>query len=181
MLPDTPSVRLSRPTPRRRGVPPLDVRINPARIECAVRTFAAPTPNDHRRSALDRKSAEPCSPDTSSVRLSRPTPRRKAFRLSTPDQARAAWIGASVRRWTRPDGAGAMTETPGSAVEETRGGAPDVIYLPDQRQRTKKVTSGSENRQRSTAIRVRVPHRPMPSACKAEAAGGRHRALPVIS
>ena len=31
-----------------------------------------------------------------------------------------------------------------------------MIYLPDQRQRTKKVTSGSENRQRSTAIRVRV-------------------------
>jgi hypothetical protein len=50
-----------------------------------------------------------------------------------------------------------MTETPGSASsEETRGGAPAVIYLPDQRQRTKKVTSGSENRQRSTAIRVRV-------------------------
>ena len=50
-----------------------------------------------------------------------------------------------------------MTETPGSASsEETRGGAPSVIYLPDQRQRTKKVTSGSENRQRSTAIRVRV-------------------------
>ena len=42
-----------------------------------------------------------------SVRLSRPTPRRKTFRLSTPDQARAAWIGASVRRWTRPGGAGA--------------------------------------------------------------------------
>ena len=34
--------------------------------------------------------------------------------------------------------------------------AGSVIYLPDQRQRTKKVTSGSENRQRSTAIRVRV-------------------------
>jgi hypothetical protein len=50
-----------------------------------------------------------------------------------------------------------MTNTPGSASsEEIRGGAPDVIYLPDQRQRTKKVTSGSENRQRSTAIRVRV-------------------------
>ena len=49
-----------------------------------------------------------------------------------------------------------MTETPGSASEETRGGVPEVIYLPDQRQRTKKVTSGSENRQRSTAIRVRV-------------------------
>jgi Bacterial mobilisation protein (MobC) len=50
-----------------------------------------------------------------------------------------------------------MTETPGSASsEETRGGVPAVIYLPDQRQRTKKVTSGSENRQRSTAIRVRV-------------------------
>ena len=50
-----------------------------------------------------------------------------------------------------------MTETPGSASsEETRGGAPEIIYLPDQRQRTKKVTSGSENRQRSTAIRVRV-------------------------
>jgi hypothetical protein len=49
-----------------------------------------------------------------------------------------------------------MTGTGGSAAEETRGGTPEIIYLPDQRQRTKKVTSGSENRQRSTAIRVRV-------------------------
>jgi hypothetical protein len=32
----------------------------------------------------------------------------------------------------------------------------DIIYLPDERQRTKKGTSGSENRQRSKAIRVRV-------------------------
>jgi hypothetical protein len=67
--------------------------------------FAAPTPHDQRRSALDRKSEEPCSSDTASVRLSRPTPRRKAFRLSTPDQACVAWIGANVRRWTRPGGA----------------------------------------------------------------------------
>jgi hypothetical protein len=49
-----------------------------------------------------------------------------------------------------------MREPPGSAAEETRGGVPEVIYLPDQRQCTKKVTSGSENRQRNTAIRVHV-------------------------
>ena len=34
--------------------------------------------------------------------------------------------------------------------------APDIIYLPDERQQRKKVTSGSEKRQRSKAIRVRV-------------------------
>ena len=75
------------------------------RLNARSGTFAFPTPNDQRRSALDRKSEEPCSSDTTSVRLSRPTPRRKAFRLSTPDQARAAWMGASVRRWTRLGGA----------------------------------------------------------------------------
>jgi hypothetical protein len=32
----------------------------------------------------------------------------------------------------------------------------NVIYLPDERQRTKKVTSGSNRRQRSTAILVRL-------------------------
>ena len=42
------------------------------------------------------------------------------------------------------------------AEPETRAGLPDVIYLPDDRQRTKKVTSGSEKRQRTCAIRVRV-------------------------
>jgi hypothetical protein len=49
-----------------------------------------------------------------------------------------------------------MTGEP-EAVGETRGGnAPAIIHLPDQRQRTKKVTSGSENRQRTRAIRVRL-------------------------
>jgi hypothetical protein len=42
------------------------------------------------------------------------------------------------------------------AEPETRAGAPDIIYLPDDRQRTKKITSGSEKRQRTCAIRVRV-------------------------
>lgn len=42
------------------------------------------------------------------------------------------------------------------AEAETRAGAPEVIYLPDDRQRTKKITSGSENRQRTCGIRVRV-------------------------
>jgi hypothetical protein len=50
-----------------------------------------------------------------------------------------------------------MTETPGSASsEETRGGAPEIIYLPDQRQRTKKVTSGSGNRRRKNVERFRT-------------------------
>ena len=83
--PDTPSVRLSRPTPRPNRAP----------VGCR-----------QRRVTLHRQSGAPCSPDTPSVRLSRPTPRRKTFRLSTPDQARAAWIGASARRWTRPAGDG---------------------------------------------------------------------------
>jgi hypothetical protein len=34
------------------------------------------------------------------------------------------------------------------AEPETRGGAPDIIYLPDDRQRTKKVTTGSNRRKR---------------------------------
>jgi hypothetical protein len=54
-----------------------------------------------RHVPLHRQSSEPCSPDTLSVRLSRPTPRRNAFRLSTPDQPSAGWMRASVRRWTR--------------------------------------------------------------------------------
>jgi hypothetical protein len=33
---------------------------------------------------------------------------------------------------------------------------PGIIHLPDERHRTKKVTSGSENRQRTKAIRVRL-------------------------
>ena len=45
------------------------------RLNARSGTFAFPTPNDQRRSALDRKSGEPCSSDTASVRLSRPTPR----------------------------------------------------------------------------------------------------------
>ena len=45
------------------------------RLNARSGTFAFPTPNDQRRSALDRKSEEPCSSDTASVRLSRPTPR----------------------------------------------------------------------------------------------------------
>ena len=44
-----------------------------------------------------------------------------------------------------------------------------VIHLPDLRQRTKKVTSGSENRQRTPAIRVRV-HPADAERLKAEAA-----------
>ena len=43
-----------------------------------------------------------------------------------------------------------------AAGVETRAGLPDVIHLPDVRQPLKKVTSGSENRQRTKAIRVRL-------------------------
>jgi hypothetical protein len=39
-------------------------------------------------------------------------------------------------------------EADNPAEPETRAGAPDVIYLPDARQRTKKVTSGSNRRKR---------------------------------
>ena len=56
-----------------------------------------------------------------------------------------------------------MTDNPAHAEDqeaeavaaETRAGA-DVIYLPDDRQRTKKVTSGSENRQRRNVERFRT-------------------------
>jgi hypothetical protein len=49
-----------------------------------------------------------------------------------------------------------MTGQP-ERMEETRAGdAPAVIHLPDLRQPMKKVTSGSENRQRTTAVRVRL-------------------------
>ena len=48
---------------------------------------------------LHRQPGEPCSPDTPSVRLSRPTPRRKAFRLSTPDQPCAGWMRGNRIAW----------------------------------------------------------------------------------
>jgi hypothetical protein len=50
-----------------------------------------------------------------------------------------------------------MTGEPEQGRGQTRAGElPAVIHLPDLRQPTKKVTSGSENRQRTQAIRVRV-------------------------
>jgi hypothetical protein len=50
-----------------------------------------------------------------------------------------------------------MPGEPGQGTGENRAGdAPAVIHLPDLRQRTKKVTSGSANRQRTQAILVRV-------------------------
>ena len=121
--PDTPSVRLSRPTPRPNRAP-VGCRQRRVTLHRQSGAPCSPIPpasgfrarhHDQtcavgcrqRCATLHRQSGEPCSPDTSSVRLSRPTPRRKTFRLSTPDQARAAWIGASVRRWTRPAGVGA--------------------------------------------------------------------------
>jgi hypothetical protein len=55
-------------------------------------------------------------------------------------------------------GVAAMTdEEPEAITVETRGGAaPAVIHLPDDRQCEKKVTRGSENRQRTDAFLVRV-------------------------
>ena len=41
------------------------------------------------------------------------------------------------------------------APQEPRAGA-EIVYLPDDRQRTKKVTSGSENRQRKSGVFVRL-------------------------
>jgi len=66
--------------------------------EGARRRSLRPTPTlrgldaRQRPFPLHRKSWGPCSPDTPSVRLSRPTPRRQAFRLSTPDQPCAGWM-----------------------------------------------------------------------------------------
>jgi hypothetical protein len=42
------------------------------------------------------------------------------------------------------------------AEPETRAGAPNIIYLPDDRQRTKKVTSGSNRRKRHHLERFRT-------------------------
>ena len=56
-------------------------------------------------------------------------------------------------------------------MEETRGGAPDMIYLPDQRQRTKKVTSGSETRRAAPPFGCAL-RQPMPSALQARSGGG---------
>jgi hypothetical protein len=41
-------------------------------------------------------------------------------------------------------------------AEPPAGAGADVIYLPDQRQRTKKATSGSEKRQRKSGVFVRL-------------------------
>ena len=49
-----------------------------------------------------------------------------------------------------------MTDLPEIAAIETRAGAPDVIYLPDARQRTKRVTSGSNRRKRHHLERFRT-------------------------
>ena len=166
------------------------------RLNARSGTFAFPPPNDQRRSALDRKPEEPCSSDTASVGLSRPTPRpnrapvgcaatacpvastarrallprhpqRQAFAPDTtttgvpPLDTRPTVRRLDMRQRAPLDPARrsrrAMTETPGSASsEETRGGAPEIIYLPDQRQRTKKVTSGSGNRRRKNVERFRT-------------------------
>lgn len=49
-----------------------------------------------------------------------------------------------------------MTDALDPAVGETRAGLPDVIYLRDERQRRKKVTSGSETRRRPNLERFRT-------------------------
>ena len=109
---------------------------------------------------------EPCSPDTPSVWLppDRLPQRRSGFRARhhEPKGCRPGTLTAASRGLAPPCAAGpacicpAMTDAPDPPSMETRAAAPDVIYLPDLRQRTKKVTSGSEKRQRSRAIRVRV-------------------------
>jgi hypothetical protein len=66
-----------------------------------------------------------------------------------------------------------MTDKSGHAATlETRGAAPDVIYLPDLRQRTKKITSGSDNRQRKAGVFVRLlPEESARLAAEAASAG----------
>jgi hypothetical protein len=80
------------------------------------------------------------------------TPRR-SFRAPAP-------TASALPRWT-----GSMSDAPAprsvpaepeAGEGETRGAVQAVIHLPDERQRTKKITSGSENRQRTQAIRVRL-------------------------
>ncbi len=71
---------------------------NPARF---LRPCPTPRGLDgrQRRVPLHRQPGEPCSPDTPSVRHSRPTPRRKAFRLSAPDQPCAGWMRGNRIAW----------------------------------------------------------------------------------
>jgi hypothetical protein len=49
-----------------------------------------------------------------------------------------------------------MTEALNHPGPASASQTPAVIHLPDLRQRTKKVTSGSETRRRTTAVRVRL-------------------------
>ena len=75
------------PAPTPKGVPPLDTRPTLRGLDARQRCVPL-----HRQSG----SLAPRSPR---VRLSRPTPRRKAFRLSTPDQPCAGWMrGNGVSR-----------------------------------------------------------------------------------
>jgi hypothetical protein len=71
-----------------------------------------------------------------------------------PNQPCAGWIRGMTVKPARAERQEA--DDPAEREPETRAGAPDVIYLPDTRQRTKKVTSGSENRQRKAGVFVRL-------------------------
>ena len=92
-----------------------------ARHHDETRPVPRPSPNrapvgyaGHGLSCPDTTTSAISHSDQNQERLAPPIPPasgfrarhhdERAFRLSTPDQARAAWIGASVRRWTRPGG-----------------------------------------------------------------------------
>jgi hypothetical protein len=83
------------------------------------------------------------------------SPPRKAF-APDPTICLRQGVGEEGRAVPAPWSAVAMTRPADAPRGEPASELPPVIHLPDDRQRTKKVTSGSENRQRTKAIRVRV-------------------------
>jgi hypothetical protein len=97
------------------------------------------------------------APDTTSRRV--PTPCTPARRYSPLTRTNHTPVGCAVRGFRAPDThdmplppmmdnpAHAERQEAEPAEAETRAGA-DIIYLPDERQRTKKITSGSNKRKR---------------------------------
>ena len=135
---------LSRPpcTPRREPGPVPRPSPNPAPVGCAVR-LSRPTPRRGSAAPLPATHPNPARIGCAVMGLAPDTPRR-SFRAPAP-------TASATPRWTSGRSAAPapriMTGEPEQARAEARA-APAVIHLPDLRQPTKKVTRGSENRQR---------------------------------
>ena len=114
------------------------------------------------------------APDTTSRGVSTPCTHDERVFLPSRHQTNPAPVGYAVRSFRAPDthkqrdarctpfhvpmtdkSVRAERQESESAAPPAGAGA-DIIYLPDGRQRTKKVTSGSENRQRKCGVFVRL-------------------------